>query len=81
MNLFQIFGEIFSSRPAPTGNADVDEVRLYNYLEQPCDECQTKPAHSHGGALYHCDRCCQLHAQRRIAEATAAAAGERSKPA
>jgi hypothetical protein len=65
MKLGEVLAQIFSSRPAPTGNADVDELRLYNYLAQVCDTCGAKAAHAHAG-VYHCDACCKLAAAEKV---------------
>jgi hypothetical protein len=67
-----ILAQLFSSRPAPTGNPDVDELRLYNYLGQECDTCGAKPAHGHYG-VYHCDACCLRQAREAVAHSEAAA--------
>jgi hypothetical protein len=66
--LFQVLERIFSNAPAPTGNPDVDEVRLYNFRAQACTDCGAKPAHRHGD-YFHCDACCLKGAQAAIAAA------------
>lgn len=72
--LATILAEIFDMRPRPTGNPDLDEVLLYNYLATVCDLCGAKPAHGHAG-VRHCDACCQRDARERIAAAEAGPAG------
>lgn len=68
--LFQVLEEIFSMRPRSTGNADLDEVLLYNYLAAVCATCGASPAHRHGDVL-HCDQCCRGLAKQTIAQAEA----------
>lgn len=74
MNLLEFLMVTFSMAPRATGNADVDELLLYNYQAQRCSLCEKAPAHRHGDGVYHCDACCVADARARVAAAQGAPA-------